>query len=181
MSNDQAAKAYEIHPFEEKPWLAPKKMPRRKYPRERPPWTRSLRSIWRGMLVRCSQHRSYQGVTIHWRWRGPAGLVAFAKHMGPRPSPKHTLERIDNGRGYEPGNCRWATVLEQQNNKRSNVRVTVGDRTLTLAQWGRETGLNSATIWYRTRKKGWVIEVAVSTPLGVSKEEAHARAGVQLP
>lgn len=55
-----------------------------------------------------------------------ASFEAFLAEVGPRPSTKHTIDRIDNNRGYEPGNLRWATRTEQNRNRRSG-KLTAAD------------------------------------------------------
>ena len=49
------------------------------------------------------------------KWRN---FHKFYADMGPRPTPRHSIDRIDNEKGYEPANCRWATKSEQQRNRR---------------------------------------------------------------
>jgi hypothetical protein len=65
---------------------------------------------------------------------------------------------------YEPGNVKWSTEKEQQNNRRSNRLVTAWGRTHTLAQWAQETGVKYTTVHNRL-KAGWTIETALRTPL----------------
>src|SRR5216684_8550897 len=76
-----------------------------------------------------------RGVSICERWND---FENFLADMGPKPSPLHMIDRIDNDGNYERDNCRWATPLEQANNTRRNVFITTGNRTLSLAVWARE-------------------------------------------
>jgi hypothetical protein len=103
--------------------------------------------VWNAMKNRCHNPNSSgfykygaRGIHVCDRWRG--SFVAFYEDMGPRPSPKHSVEREDNNRGYEPSNCRWATVEEQANNKRWTVYI--GGKT--IAEIAKDTGLSRKTI-----------------------------------
>ena len=88
-------------------------------------------------------------------WRPvDGGFEAFFEHVGPKPTPGHTLERVDNDRGYEPGNVRWATWREQMNNRRNTVRLRVGDVEMTVSQWAERAGISVALIYFRLRR-GW--------------------------
>ena len=77
---------------------------------------------WKGMIQRATnlnipQASDYcgRGITVCDRWRK---FENFFDDMGPRPSPTHSIDRIDVDGNYEPSNCRWATQKEQCNNKR---------------------------------------------------------------
>lgn len=87
----------------------------------------SLRICWRSMLRRCGRwdaaaaFAGYVGVSVDDRW-----LVYenFAADMGPKPTPSHSIDRIDNSKGYGPDNCRWATPAEQGRNRRTARKNT---------------------------------------------------------
>jgi hypothetical protein len=85
--------------------------------------------------------------------------------MGEPPTDQHSLDRKDNNKDYSPENCRWATRLEQQNNRKVNRRFTFEGRSQTVAEWCRELGLNDSTVRSRINDRDWSIGKA----LGLTK------------
>lgn len=88
---------------------------------------------WRGMIRRCYRNNGKhwsryggRGITVCDRWRfgedGKLGLHCFIEDMGKRPSPDHSIDRVDNDGNYEPANCRWATKGEQALNSTHSTR-----------------------------------------------------------
>jgi hypothetical protein len=111
-------------------------------------------AVWAGMIQRCTNpadlnYHNYggRGITVCDRWR--ESFEAFKSDMGPRPSQRHTIDRIDVNGNYEPSNCRWATATEQARNTRSNRRITVGDVTLCVAEWAERSGIPIETVHAR--------------------------------
>lgn len=83
-------------------------------------------AIWNGIINRCENpnYKNYKqygarGITISKEWRG--SFIAFFEEVGLRPSLTHQIDRIDNRKGYESGNCRWVTCSENNKN-RSNSK-----------------------------------------------------------
>lgn len=135
---------------------------------------------WYAMIKRCvavsdSSYGEYggRGIAVCDRWRD--SFAAFLHDMGQRPSPDHSIERKDNSSGYHPGNCVWATRVEQQNNTRRTVRLTFGGITKGLSEWARDLGINYRTLRGRVVVRGWPVEKALTVPsnpaLGRNRKE----------
>lgn len=107
------------------------------------------------------KHYGGRGIAICERWLNDFAI--FYADVGEPPSDRHTLDRRDANGNYEPGNCRWATYIEQANNTRANLVLTFEDEIRTAAEWSRITGLNAATIRQR-KKRGWTDEQILTTP-----------------
>lgn len=106
---------------------------------------------WIKMRERCLNPKAInfaryggRGVTVCAKWRD--SFEAFLADMGERPGRSYSIERIDGNRGYQPGNCRWATPIEQATNRRSARLFTHDGLTLTVAEWSRRTGLPDETL-----------------------------------
>jgi len=115
--------------------------------------------VWVGMRRRCRDDEVYRSRGVCALWN--RSYSAFLKDVGRRPSPCHTIERIDNSRGYEPKNVRWATYKDQGRNKKTNRVVEVGGVKLCVSAWSERTGLCKATITSRLNH-GWSARDAVS-------------------
>lgn len=122
---------------------------------------------WVNMIQRCENpdstgwsHYGGRGIRVCARWKTYENFLA---DMDRRPSSKHTLDRIDPNGDYEPSNCRWLTMKEQENNRTNNRLLTFQGRTQTLMQWAEETGLKRETISKRLDRLGWSVEDALST------------------
>lgn len=98
---------------------------------------------------------------------------SFFADMGARPSPRHTLDRIDNSRGYEPENCRWATPAQQGENKRNNRLIEFNGERLSLGAWCRRLGMKKSTLRNRLGN-GWPVERALT-------ELSHAKVNIEAP
>jgi len=96
-----------------------------------------------------------RGIRVCERWRHD--FDAFFSDMGPRPSPRHSVDRIDVNGHYEPGNCRWALPVVQANNSRRNVYLTHEGETLSVAQWADRRGLRRSTVYARVAR-GWPVD-----------------------
>lgn len=131
---------------------------------------------WKSMKERClkPEHKSYYhygDIPICRRWVN--SFKAFYDDMGVRPKGT-TLDRIDNEKGYEPGNCRWATHKEQARNKRNNRVIEYRGQEKTLAEWSEITGIPHDTLSWRLKKWGDV-EKCLSTPVRAMKPSSEWR------
>jgi len=125
---------------------------------------------WKNIRARCyckssNGWKSYggRGITVSDKWR--YDFAAFFADVGPRPSPLHSLDRIDGNGNYEPGNVRWATAKQQMRNVSSNREVTLNGETMLLCEAVEKSEFNLPynTILYRL-KRGWSLEDALKYP-----------------
>lgn len=121
-------------------------------------------ATWSDMRKRCSSetHQAYKdygarGISVCERW---SKFENFLADMGPRPTPDHSIDRIENDKGYSPENCKWSTKEEQANNRRMTRKYTIQGRTMSLSGWAKEHGLNVFTVRSRLWL-GWTIESAL--------------------
>lgn len=123
---------------------------------------------WCHMIERCHNKNSVdfseyggRGITVCDRWRN--SFSAFLEDMGKCPAAKTSIDRKDNERGYEPGNCKWANLHEQANNKRNNRFVTINGVRKLAQQWCDEYGISNVE-FYRRVRLGMTDEQAITTP-----------------
>jgi hypothetical protein len=115
---------------------------------------------WMGIKQRCHNpaHPSYRnyggrGIVMCEAWR--ADFTAFSCHIGVPPTPEHSIERIDNDRGYEPGNVKWATRSEQARNRRNTLHWVALAIMRHLVRRGEQTKAvaESFGVWRTTVEK----------------------------
>lgn len=123
---------------------------------------------WTTMKQRCINpkdsaypHYGGRGIRVCDRWAN--SFEAFFEDMGARPDDMDSIERDDVNGHYEPGNCRWATDLEQHNNKRNNHILTIDGGSATVAEWARRSGTDMYRIHGRLAR-GWSAQEAVFGP-----------------
>lgn len=125
-------------------------------------------NIYINIVQRCTNPRSQdwksyggRGITVEW-----TSFEQFFAARGPRPSPEHTIERIDNNGPYSSQNTRWIPFVEQGSNRRDNHTITYQGLTMTMAQWTRHLGYTPSLISGRLLK-GWTIERALTPPRSI--------------
>lgn len=122
---------------------------------------------WHNMKTRCNNknYHSYnryggRGISYAPEWED---FKNFLDDLGPAPSSKHELDRIDNDLGYSKENCHWVTKLEQMNNFSRNKNLTYNGETHSIAGWSRITGIDQTCLYHRLFKSNWSIEKALTT------------------
>lgn len=136
-----------------------------------------LRQIWADMKKRCSRPRyeNYygRGISVCEEWMDFFVFRSWALSHG--YSDDLTIDRIDNDGNYEPQNCRWATMREQSNNRRSNHILTYNGESATISEWARRTGINKRTIKNRLNW-GWSVERALTEKIDMRRIRRDCRA-----
>ena len=123
-------------------------------------------AIWATIKARCYSETSAgwvdygaRGIGMSDEWK--ESFPAFYRDMGPRPSKEHSVERENNEQGYCKENCRWATKLEQANNRRNSRLYELDGKTKTVSEWCREFGLKYTNVYMRLRR-GMSFEDAIA-------------------
>lgn len=121
---------------------------------------------WKSLKQRCLNPKNPafkdyggRGISVDPRWE--ASFQAFLNDVGKKPFKAAQLDRIDNDKGYEPGNCRWVTASQNLSNRRNSVLLTYEGETHTVAEWARRLGIKDLTIRGRLRG-GKSVEEALS-------------------
>lgn len=111
----------------------------------------------------CGHYDRYggRGITVCERWLN--SFENFLEDMGQRPD-ETSLDRVDNSKGYYPGNCRWATVREQQRNQRRTRMLELDGVRQPISTWADLLGVPANSLWSRC-KSGWDDERVLTTPL----------------
>jgi hypothetical protein len=125
---------------------------------------------WCDMKSRCllQNRESWEnyggrGIRVCDRWL--SSFETFLADVGPKPSPRHSLDRYPDVNGnYEPGNVRWATPVEQANNTRANRHVDFGGKRMSVSDAARLAGLKPSQVYTRLHD-GWSVERALTSPI----------------
>lgn len=121
---------------------------------------------WQAMKNRCTN-----SFTPDYKYYGGRGIKLdnswynfqnFIKDMGEKPTPQHTIERIDNNKGYNKQNCKWATRLEQAQNTSFNRKFIFNGENLTMSEIARRTNIPYDTLRFRINRQNMSIETAIS-------------------
>lgn len=123
-----------------------------------------LYRIWSLMKDRCNNINTHayvnyggRGITVCDEWLSFEPFYEWAMNNG--YTQDLSIDRINNNGNYEPSNCRWATVLEQATNKRTNRIISFNGVSRTMSEWARSLGLDYKKLHYRL-KNGWTIAQA---------------------
>lgn len=136
-----------------------------------------LYEIWSGMKKRCLNPKNHaykyyggRGIHVYKDWLDFPTFYDWAMANGYQKNL--TIDRIDSNGNYEPSNCRWMPLKEQNNNKTSSHKITFRSETKTLRDWAKDEGLNYSTLHGRLQR-GWTVAEALTKP--TSKENPRWR------
>lgn len=129
--------------------------------------------IWSDIRQRCYRtsavdYERYggRGITVCSEWLGENGYKNFREWALQNGYAKNlSIDRIDNNGNYEPSNCRWVTMQDQANNRRSNHLIEFNGKQQTISQWSREIGVSKHLLYSRIVILGWSVEKAFTTPI----------------
>jgi hypothetical protein len=126
-------------------------------------------ATYKSMISRCyhsgaSGYHLYggRGIGVCDQWRGDGGYAQFLSDMGRRPTPNHSLDKIDNDKNYSPSNCRWATTKQQGNNRRNNQVIYWKGERMTITQAAEKEGVKYELVRSRIVDRGWSAEEAMN-------------------
>ena len=130
--------------------------------------------IWTLLLRRCTnpsdtEFPRYGARGIKVLWENAVEFKSdmhesYLNHVLIHGERNTTIDRINNNLGYSKENCRWATIKQQQRNRRNNRLVTYDNQTLSIAEWSEKTGIKDGTLCYRL-DKGWSIDKTLTSPV----------------
>lgn len=127
-------------------------------------------NAWQSMKKRTSraiEYPTYVGINVHPTWAN--SYETFRDYVlstiGERPSPLHSLDRVDGKKDYEPGNLRWGDHAQQTRNRRSTIMVTHDGVTQCASDWAKQHGM-AAAVFIRRFHLGWPVDKILSTPIG---------------
>lgn len=141
-------------------------------PRKYENYDKTLYIKWYQMIDRCHNKRNKdyryygaRGIKVCREWRDYNNYYSWAMKSGYQKGL--TIDRINNNKGYNPDNCRWATMQQQSDNKRNtdkrNRLIKAKGKVQTIEEWASELGIPRTTIYSRITKLGWSKERAVTT------------------
>lgn len=127
--------------------------------------------VWVMMKQRClnDNHPQWEdyggrGITICKRWLDKKhGYANFLNDVGRAPTNRHTIDRMNNDKGYKPSNVKWSTRQEQALNRRASLSKYTGNLRLNFAKISASLGGRPNLVTHRL-ERGWSIERAISTP-----------------
>lgn len=115
--------------------------------------------IWAAMTSRCFnrnnkayKHYGGRGITVCEKWLNPENFIEWALKNGYKKGL--TIDRIENNIGYNESNCRFVSMVVQNNNKRNSIHVNYKNESMGISEWARKLKLNNSSLyyWYFTKR-----------------------------